>query len=44
MTYLAAKVSNEPVAGSPLNDKKIFNVLEIHRQPISSISTELMSV
>ena len=51
MTYLAAKVSNESAAGSTLNDKKTFSVLEIHslkssnvRQPISSISTELMSV
>ena len=51
MTYLAAKVSNEPVIGFPLYDKKTFSALELHslkssnfRQPISLLSTDMMSV
>ena len=44
MTYLAAKVSNEPVVGFSLSDKKTFSALELHRQPISLLSIDMMSV
>ena len=50
MTYLAAKVSNEPVVGFPLSDKKTFSALELHsfkssnvRQPIFLLSIAMMS-
>ena len=50
MSYLAAKVSNEPAVGFPLNDEKTFDVLELHslksfnvRQPVSLLSTDMMS-
>ena len=51
MTYLAAKVSNEPVVGFPLSGKKTFSALELHslkssnvREPISLLSIDMMSV
>ena len=44
MTYLAAKVSNEPVVGFSLSDKKTFSALELHRQPISLLSIDMMLV
>ena len=51
MTYLTVKVSNEPVVGFPLNNKKTFSALKLHslklsnvRQPITLLSTDMMSV
>ena len=51
MTYLAARVSNEPLVGFLLNDKKTFSALELHslkssnvRQPITLLSAYTMSV
>ena len=51
MTYLAAKVSNEPVVGFTLNNKKAFSAPELHnlkssnaRQPISPLSPLLTNM